>query len=150
MRLDRWYGDPLSSSEADRLARSVVGNSVNRLTGQLIRLRLNHYLGESIEGEYRALIHAAASRSGRAHALVELLYGQLLISGHQLGAIAPLRRAERLTSRLLAPRRWIALVERHDALSHLPLQPVARRAQPLEELMAEANVIVRLKRLQRG
>jgi len=92
--------------------------------------------------EYRQLTASATLQRDRA--LLELVYGQLLLSRRQRPAQRHLDRGFSLGVAYLAATDYFLLVRRHDLLRYIPLSAVPVAPQGLQSLLAEAAVIRQL------
>lgn len=147
-----WYADPLAPDAAAALhaqARQAVQRSLADGTpgGQPLSLRLaeliaGFWLGRAVALDHRSLI---ATQPREFQALVELIYGQLLISRKLAGALDHLDRGFILAVPHLAPAEYFALLRRHELLRALPLRADASAALTLPELLIEARIIRRLQ-----
>ncbi len=117
-----WYAEPLTGGAAALLhdqARRAVQQSLDR-----------------------SLI---ATLPPESQALVELVYGQLLISRKLAGALEHLDRGFTLAIPRLESGEYFTLLRRHELLRALPLHATASAAQSLSDLLTEARVIRRLQ-----
>ena len=152
--LAAWYGEPLAASdarrvcaEAERLLRSQLcaGRPVFQL--QLMQLLGRYWMGNSILLGYRHL--AASTGAQRDRALLEIVFGQLLMSRKQRPALSHLDSGFRLAADYIEATDYLLLVRRHDLLRHIPLSDKAAVPQGLESLLAEAAVIRQLRGAER-
>lgn len=150
--LAAWYADPL----APHVAAALHDTTEQALQGCLragepcFRLRLQQllcrfWLTQVSSHEYEQLQVAAAGAAERA--LLELVYGQLLISRKQRQATRHLARGFSLAAPQLNAVDYFRLVRRHELLGYLCLSNTASQPLPLDKLLAEAAVI---RRLQQG
>lgn len=147
-----WYATPLTPEEAEALhaqARQAVQRSLSigapcerPLAPRLAELIAGFWLGRAVALDHRSLI---ATQPVEQQALVELVYGQLLISRKLMGALEHLDRGFTLAIPQLAPAEYFALLRRHDLLRALPLRAAASTPQTLPDLLTEARVIRRLQ-----
>ncbi len=147
--LGGWYADPCPA-EAARQALAAVeqreqalrrrgrGSFVLRLSAMLAHATL----GDDVEAEYERLAALAARRHTRAQALVELVYGQILMSRRRAGAMVHLDRGFALARHLLAPDDYFVVLKRHALLALLP--PADLPGAPLADLLTTARVMARL------
>lgn len=149
--LSRWYADPLDRAQAQSLLARADVTLYESLRGgrRCITCRLGtliagHWLGRSVERDYDVLARlTAGTRHGRA--LVELIYGQLLMSGRRVGALEHLARGLAIGWRLFDPSDFFVVSKRHKLLSHLVLGSRAAPPASLKQLLTEAAVIRRLQ-----
>jgi len=152
--LGAWYGEPLAAVDAGRLCaeaerllryRLCAGRPVFQL--QVLQLLGRYWMGNSISLDYRQL--AASTRVQRDRALLELVFGQLLLSRKLRPALQHLDNGFRLAVEHLEVVDYFRLVRRHDLLRYLPLSDEAAAPQGLQSLLAEAAVIRRLRGAER-
>jgi hypothetical protein len=148
--LSGWYADPMDALDA----RTLLDDAHRRLRSRLcrggrcfqlhvLRMICHHWLQSDTALDYQQLSVQACDDSERA--LVELVYGQLLISGKRLPARLHLARGFSLAARLLDTVDYLVLLRRHELLEHLPLSKIPVAAQDLRSLLKEAAVISRLR-----
>lgn len=147
-----WYATPLSQElaaalhaqarQAEQRALSAGMTGDRLLAPRLAVLIAGFWLGRAAELGYRSLI---VTQSPEPLALVELVYGQLLISRKLTGALEHLDRGFMLAAPQLTPLDYFAMLRRHELLRALPLQSTASVPQPLHDLLTEARVIRRLQ-----
>ncbi len=153
--LAAWYADPLPLREA-RLLHEMArrkrqaclrrGESCFRL--ELLQLVCRYWLEANAGVAYRQL--ASLARDDAEHALLELVYGQLLISRKLQTARRHLERGFSLAAQRLDSADYFALVRRHEQLDWLHLTQLPARPLPLQTLLNEAAVIARLAGGQRS
>ena len=148
--LTGWYADPLAAAEAQALLDRTHRRLRSRLCRggrcfplQVLRMICHHWLQSDSALDYRQLSVLACDDSERA--LVELVYGQLLISGKRQPARQHLGRGFSLAARHLDTVDYLLLLRRHDLLEYLPLSESPVVAQDLQSLLKEAAVISRLR-----
>jgi hypothetical protein len=148
--LTGWYGDPLTAASA----RALLVRTQRRLQSRLCRggrcfslhvlsMICHHWLQSACELDYRQLVTLACDDGERA--LVELVYGQLLISVKRLPARQHLARGFMLAAPQLDTADYFFLLRRHELLEHLPLSEMPVAAQDLRLLLQQAAVIRRLR-----
>jgi hypothetical protein len=150
--LSAWYGTPLSRDRVACLQVAAQDELQARLCSgtpcfQLHVLQLVcRFQGQADVGlAYEKLLTAAQDVFEQA--LLELVYGQLLISCKKAGAHQHLADGFVLAADYLASADYFQLVRQHELLACLPLSEIPSLPQPLESLLAEAAVI---KQLQGG
>lgn len=146
--LATWYGEPLGAVTAAALytrAQRELQPCLNRGAFPLHVLQLVCDFWRRADGApaYETLAAAAASR--REQALLELVYGQLLMSRKLRPANAHLARGFGLAAPWLASVSYFELVRRHERLACLRLTDTAAPAQGLSRLLSEAAVVRRLR-----
>ncbi len=129
--LEGWHADPRPREDL----RLLEGQ------GGIARLIARFQLGLPTAADLLALREGACARE---RALVELVWGQLLMSRRLSGAMEHLARGFDIARPFLSNRAYFALLKRHRLLARLPLFPAPRPAQCLEALLTEARVIERL------
>ncbi len=152
--LAAWYGEPLAFSDAGRLcaeaerllrSRLCAGRPVFQL--QVMQLLGRYWMGYSTSLGY---LHLAASTSAqRDRALLEIVFGQLLMSRKQHPALRHLDSGFRLAADHIEAGDYFLLVRRHDLLRQIPLSEKAAAPQGLQSLLAEAAVIRQLRGAER-
>ena len=150
--LASWFAVPLTVEQA-QAALSEVRHSLRggraaqqRLfTMRLAEIILRYWAGYDIEPNYRTLL--ALLNEQRERALLDLCYGQLLISRKQESAWRHLDKGFTAAVHLLEPEDYFTVLKRHQLLRQLPLGSLPSEAAPLAALLAEARVIARLRGL---
>lgn len=144
-----WYADPMPADAAAALhaqARQAVQRALasgeRPLAPKLAELIAGFWLGRDVALDHRSLI---ATLPPESQALVELVYGQLLISRKLAGALEHLDRGFTLAVPQLAPGEYFTLLRRLELLRALPLHATAAVPQTLSDLLTEARVIRRLQ-----
>lgn len=145
-----WYADPLSYEQARALLAESEARERGRKSrgGSTLACRLQHmaaqyWLGRDIGDEY-LMLRPIAARSAHGRALLELVYGQLLVSRHRVEGLNHLEQGFRLASRLFAAGDYLQVMNRHRLLRQLPLSGTPAKAAPLEALLTSARVIERM------
>ncbi len=145
-----WYGDPLSPEQAGRLLslsrvklRMAYVESHSCFSAHLLALIGRFWQGRDIRPDYLSLV--AAAETDTDHALLKLVYGQLLMSRKLKGANCHLSSGFYLAAPLLLPRDYFRMVKRHDLLCYLPLSDEPSEPGDLRTLLSEAAVIRRLR-----
>jgi hypothetical protein len=148
--LTGWYADPFAAPAAralldrtQRRLRSRLSRGDRGLPLHLLEMICQHWLQYDSALDYQQLSVLVCDDSERA--LVELVYGQLLISGKRLPARQHLARGFSLAARHLDTVDYFLLLRRHDLLDFLPLSVIPVVARDLRSLMQEAAVISRLQ-----
>jgi hypothetical protein len=152
--LTGWYADPMDAPAAQALLDRAHRRLRSRLCRggrcfqlHVLRMICHHWLQSDSALDFRQLSVLAIDDSERA--LVELVYGQLLISGKCLPARQHLARGFSLAARHLDTVDYLLLLRRHDLLKYLPLSGSPVAAQDLRSLQKEAAVIRRLQGSER-
>jgi hypothetical protein len=148
--LTGWYADPMDTPAAQALLDRAHRQLRSRLCRggrcfQLYVLKMicHHWLQSDSALDFRQLSALASDDSERA--LVELVYGQLLISSKRQPARQHLARGFSLAARHLDTVDYLLLLRRHDLLEYLPLSECPVVAQDLQSLLKESVVISRLR-----
>ena len=105
------------------------------------------WLQADVHGSFEELLHVAAS--GHERALLQLVYGELLVSRRLAAARTQLNAGFRHAAALLGSAEYFRLLRRHEMLDMLVLGNTPGPACDLPELLAEAAVIERLQRGRR-
>ncbi len=149
--LGRWYADPLTPAQATALleqarARRTPHGRRNRrcYTCRLQELVARFWLGESTDDEYLQL-QRNLRRTAHGLALLELVYGQLLMSRRLSPARQHLDEGFRLANRLFTAVDYLTTLNRHQLLAWLPLSKQASPAATLTSLLTTARVVARLE-----
>jgi hypothetical protein len=152
--LAAWYGEPLAAADAERLYAGTEKALVRRLCAglpvfqlQVTQLLCHYWMDVSIQLEYRQLTALPAGK--RDQALLEIVYGQLLLSRRRKPALQHLDYGFRLAAGYLEARDYFLLVRRHDLLRYLTLSDAGGAPQGLQSLLAEAAVIRQLQGTER-
>ena len=152
--LAAWYGEPLMAADAARLYAGAEKSLCYRLCAglpvfqlQVLQLLCHYRMDVPVSLEYRQL--AASAREKRDRALLEIVYGQLLLSCRQRPALQHLDSGFRLAADYLEATDYFLLVRRHDLLRHIPLSAAQLAPQGLQSLLAEAAVIRQLQGARR-
>lgn len=150
--LGTWYADPLTTKEAKALleqseARAIVRkrHGGNTLACRLQGLIAHFWLQGGEVHELYVMISPAARRSAHGRALLELIYGQLLISRRLSAGLKHLDEGFSLAANLFAANDYLAVMNRHRLLKQLPLSDTPMTAEPLEALLTSAKVIERMR-----
>jgi hypothetical protein len=148
--LAAWYGEPLAAADAERLRAGAEKALRYRLcTGQPVfqvhvqQLLARYWAGASISIEYQQLAAFACGKPDLA--LLEIIYGQLLMSRRHWPAMQHLDRGFNLAAAYLEATDYFLLVRRHELLRLLPLSQVPLAPQGLQSLLVEAAVIRQLQ-----
>lgn len=144
-----WFAVPMPRSQAlefQSRAHSVLQRAYltdgERLAGRLMELVSGFWLERPIETQFRVL---RPNLEGWRRALLDLVYGQLLVSRRELPAMQHLDEGFIAAADFLAPNAYFTVMNRHELLRHLPLFAEPRPVRTLDELLAEARVIRRLR-----
>jgi hypothetical protein len=130
-------------ADTGKALRSRLCAGLPAFQQHILQLLGHFWMGVSISLEYQQLVAFAIAQRDRA--LLEVVYGQLLLSRRQQPAMLHLERGFRLAARYLAATDYFLLVRRHDLLRHIPLSDVPVAPQGLQSLLAEAAVIRQLQ-----
>ena len=145
-----WYGDPLRRTQAAVLRRAAQEELHTRLRKgaacfqlHVLRLVCGYWMGSGSCLEYEQL--ATLTREKTDRALLELVYGQLLISRKLGQASRHLARGFMLAADTLQPAEYFRLVRQHELLGQLRLTDSPATPRKLKALLTEAAVIERLQ-----
>jgi hypothetical protein len=145
-----WYGDILTREQATGLQAAAQRVLQHRLCEgrpgfrpRLLQLICGFWLEAEVDLAYGSLAATAGNEYDRA--LLELVFGQLLISRKCRRALPHLQAGFRLAAGHLVPADYFRLVRRHELLVYIGLRDSPAPAQRLETLLAEAAVIERLR-----
>jgi len=148
--LAAWYGEPLAAADAEQLFAVTEKALRSRLCAGLPAFRLHvmqllchFWMDISVSLEYPQLAASVAAQPDRA--LLEIVYGQLLLSRRLRPAQEHLDRGFSLAAGYLEATDYFLLVRRHELLRHIPLSAAAAAPQGLQSLLAEAAVIRQLQ-----
>lgn len=137
-------GDPgrsLQIQARQRLQLSMT-QGTNALVPRLADMIAGFCLGRDVSHDHRSLM---ATLPETQRAMVEMVYGQLLMSCKRSAALAHLERGFERATAALAPEAYFVLLRRHNQLRHLVLTIAGSAPQPLADLLQEARVIQRLR-----
>lgn len=144
-----WYAAPMAPAVAAELhtqARQAqqrqLADQGNRFPARLAELIACYWLGRGIDLVCQSLLATARVEQ---QALVELVYGQLLISRKLVGAREHLQRGFTLAIPMLQPAEYFAVLRCHEVLSTLILTATPADGQTLFNLLNEARVIKQLQ-----
>lgn len=147
--LAAWYAGPLAAGKLIKLQLAAATGLQSRLCRggssfrpQLLQLVCRSLAGMDIEPDYRQL--SATVHAARDAALLELVYGQLLISRKLQPASKRLEQGFMRAARFLDSGDYLRLLRRHELLGYLVLTETPVDPQPLDVLLSEAAVIRRL------
>jgi hypothetical protein len=148
--LASWFAVPLAAEQAQAALSEVrQGLRGTRAAGQgvytarLAELIFRYWAGYDIESSYINFL--ALLKDERQRALLELCYGQLLISRKQEPAWQHLDKGFSGGAHLLEAEDYFTVLRRHELLRQLPLAALPAEAASLEALLAEAQIIARLR-----
>lgn len=145
-----WYADPLSGEVAEVLHAAAQEALQTRLCAgtpcfqlHVLQFVCRFWLEAATEPEYDRLAIAAGDRAEQA--LLEIVYGQLLISRKYRHAAPHLERGFAQAVRYLESSDYFRLVRRHELLGHLCVSDTPSPPQGLAALLAEAAVTRQLQ-----
>ncbi|GEM_PF-509727 len=144
--LGAWFALPLSREEAEALAAAARRAANPRRDAayatdlpRLAALIAAFWRGGRARDEYRSL--RATARAPRMRALVDLVYGQLLISRRLRGAHVHLQAGFHAAVPWLGAAEYFRVLQRHECLGHLVLGDEPAPPACLAELLREARVV---------
>lgn len=146
-----WYATPVPHRQAEALLVAAQEAVQQRLRSgacgfqaQLLAMICHWWLRPEVEAAYEELLQTASSP--HQHALLHLVYGQLLASRKLESAKKQLTSGFRRAAGLLTSAEYFRLLRRHEVLGMLVCGKNPSPAQDLPALLAEAAVIERLQR----
>ena len=149
--LGRWYAKPMDTEAANQLFAEVNKRMERRLRHgggtlccRLLLMQAKFWQGKKIDDDYQGM-QRLASRSTHAKALLELTYGQLLLSRQLTGAMEHLDNGFDLARNLFSANDYFTVMNRHRRLKHLHLATSPSPPSSLEQLLVTAQVIERLE-----
>lgn len=116
----------------------------NTLTCKLQAMQARFWLGGDIRDEYQ-MLKPVVARSAHGRALLELIYGQLLISRRLTLGKQHLDKGFSLAANLFTAGDYLEVMNRHRLLRQLPLSDIPVKAEPLAALLTIAKVIERMR-----
>jgi hypothetical protein len=139
------------SVAATRRMEQRLRHGGGTLCCRLQLLRAKFWQGCDITGDIQGL-QPIAARSAHGKALLELLYGQLMLSRRLAGGMRHLDRGFDLARNLLTASDYFTVMNRHRLLRQLPLSGTPSQAESLETMLISARVIERMNRggIRRG
>jgi hypothetical protein len=149
LSLAQWYAEPMNAAAArawfERIhqreqAAHARGTSCSACAFQ--RMIARFWLKRPIRQDYEALL--GTGKDPRIRALLETVYGQLLLSRKLLGAHQHLQNGFALAAPYLAPADYFEVMRRNERLAALELRTRPAPAQGLEQLLREAAVVRQL------
>jgi hypothetical protein len=145
-----WYAAPMTAEQAESLLLRVQCEQRRQLCQgcsshslHILQLIAHFWAGRDCSLVYRQLAVPGTSEPERA--LLDLVYGQLLISRKLQPALRYLATGFAHAAPMLASTDYIRLVRQHELLAYLSLSGTPASAQDLPELLREAAVIRRLR-----
>ena len=146
MELAAWHANPCTEEQASRLlgqAREAQQRAYSR-GAQCFECRIEEMIGlfwcrRPIDACFLNLRKTAPDEGSSA--LVELVYGQLLMSCKLDRAMEHLTAGFTRATPYLAAADYFALLRRHTLLAHLPLSGTPSPPLDLDSLLREAGVI---------
>jgi hypothetical protein len=153
--LTTWYGEPPQVAEVVELqARTREALQLNlcqehaAFNLHVLQLACDYWSRRDAGSSYENLAAVAVDRRDRA--LLELVYGQLLMGCKLRPAGEHLARGFRLAVPWLSSAGYFELVRRHERLDCLRLTDMPAPPQGLERLLAEAAVVRHIQQGRRG
>ena len=136
--LGDWFAVPLCMDQAEHLlteARQAMQRAYARGNAgyemRILELIACYWLDRPVDHLYTSL--SAALDEQHHQALLELVYGQLLMSRRQAAAMSHLDTGFKLAAGLLEPDVYFEMIRRHDMLRSLH---AAKRSVPLARIWA--------------
>lgn len=144
--LEGWYADPMQPALVEGLLESTRHEFSSRLCRgdrcfqlQVLRLICHYWQGRLIDMDYAHLVAIAGDDQDRA--LLDLVYGQLLMSRKRKPADRYLAAGFAAAVEGLGASAYFRLVRRHELLGYLPLSETLSQPLNLKALLREAAVI---------
>jgi hypothetical protein len=146
--LSAWYANPLSVNEAEQQLCDVRDKLRQPQDSHYLHSRVQeviarYWLGRDISADIENL--QTICKDNHCRALIKLVYGQLLISRKRQGAMDYLQQGFRQAANLFHASEYLEVMRRHERLKHLVLNEQAAEGRSLEDLLKEADVIMKLK-----
>jgi hypothetical protein len=146
--LARWYAEPLSHTEAQKLLalslqreQTLLKRSASSPLSPLLKLIALHWLGEPTSAHYQHLT-SRKEKSVHAEILKPLIYGQLLMSKQMEGTMGYLDDAYSQARLLLRSEDYFVVMKRHQILKSIPLSDEPAKGERLEGLLKIGGVIL--------
>jgi len=145
-----WYADPIGTpaarallDAAQRQLQTCLRQGDRCFPLHLLSMICHYWMHSDCAFEYRQL--SALADDDKKLALLELVYGQLMISRKRLPARQHLARGFSLAARYLDTAEYFLVVRRHELLACLALSGLPALPRNLQSLLTEAAVIRRLR-----
>lgn len=148
--LASWIAEPLPRQRAKvslpgilQQLQVFVASGRSGFNVRLAEFVARYWCGYDLDAAYRNLL--ALHREQREQAQLRLCYGQLLIACKRKPAWDYLDSGFELAAHLLEPEEYFLVLKRHELLRRLQSNTTPSTPAGLDELLAEAGVIQRLK-----
>jgi len=148
-----WYATPLSLDEAHELMREVqqrhkksVIEGTPCLLCEIEEMAAAFWSGKSVKTSLELAVRT--EKNPARAALLQLAYGQLLLSCKRENAFEYLDRGLHQAADYFDPSDYFQVMNRHELLSGLPLFAEGRPPADLATLENEARILARLKQGQ--
>jgi hypothetical protein len=149
-RLSAWYATPLTRRQLANLQSATQQELQTRLCNgascyalHVLQFVFRFQQQVDVEPGYQQLL--AAAQNVPEQALLELVYGQLLASCKQTGALQHLANGFALAAGFLSSTDYFRLLRQHESLGWLRFATTASAPQSLQFLLTEAAVIKQLQ-----
>lgn len=149
-QLSAWYATPLTrrqlaylQSATQQELQTHLCNGASCYALHVLQFVFRFQQQVDVEPGYQQLL--AAAQNVPEQALLELVYGQLLASCKQTGALQHLADGFALAAGFLSSTDYFRLLRQHELLGWLRFAATASASQPLQSLLAEAAVIKQLQ-----
>ncbi len=150
LALKDWHADPQSREQAQSLLTEVQEQRRRAAhAGEACpqcgvwELIAHFWLGRNVQPEFENLVKVTAEADRKA--LVQLVYGQLLLSRKLSGADDYLQRGFLLATPFLEAGAYFQVMKRHALLTTLPLSHQPAPPASLQTLETEARVIQKFR-----
>ena len=146
--LASWFAEPVDAREAQAWLlriRQRLGTSAqaSRFGLQLAALIAHYWTGREVGAEFATLFATPLEPVERA--MLQLCYGQLLLSRKCRGAWAFLDAGFEQAAHFLEADEYFQVLRRHDILRRLPLAPRPSVPEGLQALLTEGEIIRQLE-----
>jgi len=146
MPLNLWYGEPLTRYQTEQLTlfsrqkqKQALFNGDECLSFQLKEMIARFFMNRDINIEYSNLVKT--TREDKKIALIELVFGQLLMSKKIDTAMLHLDKGFQIAQKYLNATDYFSILKRHELLGVLKLDNKPSEPKSLSSLLVEASII---------
>ena len=150
MSLNLWYGDPLTKYQAEQLLqfslekrKQALFDGQDCFSYQIKEMIARFFLNLNINVEHKTLVHSMQDE--QKIALIELVFGQLLMSRKLDNAPTHLKSGFSIAQKYVSPADYFSVAKRHELLDRLKLGKKPSEAKTLASLLIEASIIKQLE-----
>lgn len=150
MPLSLWYGDPLTKYQAEQLLqfslekrKQALFKGLDCFSYQIKEMIARFFLNRNIKIEYKTMVHS--TQDEQQIALIELVFGQLLMSRKLNPALDHLKKGFSIAQKHLSSADYFGIVKRHELLERLKLGKEPSEPKALASLLVEASIIKQLE-----